>query len=77
VNLNWAISPIGLFQMLSIKTIPGMDSVDPRVFVFIPSVWNFITDPNNSAFYLLLVGFQVSNIFYHQSAFDLISCLIL
>jgi hypothetical protein len=31
-----------------------------RVFFFVPSVWNFITDPNNSAFFLLLVAFQVN-----------------
>ncbi len=39
---------------------------ESRVFVFIPAVWNFITDPNNSAFFLLLVLFQV-NKSHHQS----------
>jgi hypothetical protein len=37
----------------------GEEEADPRVFLFMPSVWNFITDPNSSAFFLLLVSFQV------------------
>ena len=35
---------------------------EPRVFFFVPSVWTFITDPNSSAFFLLLVTFQVIRI---------------
>ena len=42
---------------------------EPRVFFFVPSVWNFITDPNNSAFFLLLVGFQVSKI-HHRKVWE-------
>jgi hypothetical protein len=47
---------------------------DPRVFFFVPSVWTFITDPNSSAFFLLLVTFQVivigdEKMFYKDSYF--------
>ena len=36
-----------------------VDEVEEKGFILVESVWKFITDPNNSAFFLLLVLFQV------------------
>ena len=36
-----------------------VDEVEEKGFILVESVWKFITDPNSSAFFLLLVLFQV------------------